>query len=44
MKIPIASDHADGAAKCVVLQILKDLRVDVNDLGTHSEVSVDYPE
>jgi ribose 5-phosphate isomerase B len=44
MKIPIASDHAGYAAKCVVLQILKDLRVDVDDLGTHSEDSVDYPE
>ena len=44
MKIPIASDHAGYAAKCVVLQILKDLRVDVDDLGTHSENSVDYPE
>ena len=44
MKIPIASDHAGYSSKCVVLQILKDLRVDVDDLGTHSEVSVDYPE
>jgi ribose 5-phosphate isomerase B len=44
MKIPIASDHAGYTAKCVVLQILKDLRVDVDDLGTHSEDSVDYPE
>ena len=44
MKIPIASDHAGYAAKCVVLQILKALRVDVDDLGTHSEDSVDYPE
>jgi ribose 5-phosphate isomerase B len=44
MKIPIASDHAGYAAKRVVVQILKDLLVDVDDLGTHSEDSVDYPE
>ena len=44
MKIPTANDHAGYAAKCVVLQILKALRADVDDLGTHSEDSVDYPE
>ena len=44
MKVSIASDHAGFKAKRIVLEILKDLRVHVDDFGTHSEDSVDYPE
>jgi ribose 5-phosphate isomerase B len=44
MIIPIASDHAGYAAKEIALKILTDLGFDVNDMGVHSEDSVDYPD
>ena len=43
MKIAIASDHGGYALKEQVKQHLLERGVDVEDLGTHSEDSVDYP-
>lgn len=44
MKIAIASDHAGFSMKEKVEQWLKDAGHTVNDLGAHSEDSVDYPD
>lgn len=44
MTIPIASDHAGFPAKEKIISILKKSGLEVLDLGTHSEESVDYPE
>lgn len=44
MKIALASDHAGFAAKEKLKPLLRDLGVDFEDLGTVSEVSVDYPD
>ena len=43
MKIAIASDHGGYALKEQVKQHLLERGVEVEDLGTHSEDSVDYP-
>jgi len=43
MKIAIASDHAGFEMKSAIIKYLKDKNVDVADLGTDSEASVDYP-
>ena len=42
MKIAIASDHAGFELKKMILNDLPDL--DIKDLGTYSEDSVDYPD
>ena len=44
MKIAIASDHAAFALKAELAAWLRDLGHEVEDLGTHSEDSVDYPD
>lgn len=44
MIIPIASDHAGYPAKEIVKKILKEMGHEPEDLGTHSEDSVDYPD
>ncbi|MFN2492931.1 MAG: ribose 5-phosphate isomerase B [Pyrinomonadaceae bacterium] len=44
MKIALASDHAGYAEKERLKPLLKDLGFDVDDLGTASEESVDYPD
>lgn len=44
MKVFIASDHAGFALKRAILQHLRSKGVEVEDLGTHSEDSVDYPD
>lgn len=44
MKLPIASDHAGFQAKEKVKTILSELGVEVEDLGTFNEDSVDYPD
>jgi len=44
MKIALASDHAGYAEKERLKPLLRDLGLDVNDLGTVSEESVDYPD
>jgi ribose 5-phosphate isomerase B len=44
MKIAIASDHAAFALKAELAGWLRELGHEVEDLGTHSEESVDYPD
>ena len=44
MKIALASDHAGYAEKERLKTVLADLGVEFEDLGTGSEVSVDYPD
>ena len=43
MKIAIGSDHAGYRLKEHLVQVLKEDGHAVDDLGTHSEESVDYP-
>ena len=43
MKISIASDHAAYNEKQEIIKHLLDKRLDILDLGTNSEESVDYP-
>lgn len=44
MKIALASDHAGFSEKERLKPLLVELGLDVNDLGTTSEDSVDYPD
>ncbi len=44
MKIFIASDHAGFALKRSILQHLRATGQEVEDLGTYSQDSVDYPD
>ena len=44
MKIALASDHAGFAEKEKLKPLLRDLGLEVEDLGTVSEESVDYPD
>lgn len=44
MKISIASDHAGFALKQQIADALKGMGHDVEDFGTDSEESVDYPD
>ena len=44
MKIAIASDHAAVELKTSLVSYLTELGHDVNDLGTHTGESVDYPD
>src|SRR5688572_7453485 len=44
MKIALASDHAGYAEKERLKPLLQDLGLEVDDLGTTSEDSVDYPD
>jgi len=44
MRIAIASDHAGYAEKERLKELLADLGVEFDDLGTVSEESVDYPD
>jgi len=44
MKIALASDHAGYAEKERLKPLLTDLGLEVEDLGTASEESVDYPD
>jgi len=44
MKIALASDHAGYAEKERLKPLLTDLGLEVEDLGTVSEESVDYPD
>ena len=43
MKIAVASDHGGFALKEMVKKHLEQRNLEVLDLGTHSEESVDYP-
>ncbi len=44
MKIALASDHAGFSEKEKLRLVLEDLGLEVADLGTVSESSVDYPD
>ncbi len=44
MKIALASDHAGYYEKEKIKSVLRDLGVEFEDLGTASDVSVDYPD
>jgi len=44
MKIALASDHAGYAEKEKLKPLLNELGLEVDDLGTVSEESVDYPD
>jgi RpiB/LacA/LacB family sugar-phosphate isomerase len=44
MKVALASDHAGFAEKERLKPLLKELGLEVADLGTVSEDSVDYPD
>jgi|SRR5690348_16628359 RpiB/LacA/LacB family sugar-phosphate isomerase len=44
MKIALGSDHAGYSEKEKLKPLLQELGVDVSDLGTTSEQSVDYPD
>jgi ribose 5-phosphate isomerase B len=44
MRIAIGADHAGYALKQHLVDTLKELGHEVDDHGTHSEESVDYPE
>ena len=44
MKVIIGSDHAGFNLKKAVVQFLKDEKIEVEDIGTDSEESVDYPD
>jgi ribose 5-phosphate isomerase B len=44
MKIAIGSDHAGYILKQAIASQLKDSGYDVEDFGTHSTASVDYPD
>lgn len=43
MKIAIGSDHGGFELKVGLIRFLKDARYDVEDMGTHSKESCDYP-
>lgn len=42
-KIVIGSDHAGYSLKLAVIEHLKEIGVEVLDVGTDSEASCDYP-
>lgn len=44
MKIFTASDHGGYKLRKVIIGYLRDLKKDVEDLGTDSEESVDFPD
>lgn len=44
MKIALASDHGGYQMKNIIAQNLKNQGFEIDDLGTNSEESVDYPD
>ena len=44
MKVAIGSDHAGYKAKQRAIEALRELGAEVDDVGTHSEASCDYPD
>ena len=44
MKVAAGSDHAGLTAKTKAIEVLEKLGCEVEDLGTHSESSCDYPD
>lgn len=44
MKVVIASDHGGYSLKKEILKFLKESKISFEDLGCHSDASVDYPD
>jgi len=44
MKVAVGSDHGGYAAKRKATEVLQELGHEVEDVGTHSEASCDYPD
>ena len=44
MRVGIGSDHAGVAYKSALIDLMRELGHDVQDFGTNSEESVDYPD
>jgi ribose 5-phosphate isomerase B len=44
MKVAVGSDHAGYSAKLKAIEALRELDCEVNDLGTDTEASCDYPD
>jgi ribose 5-phosphate isomerase B len=44
MRVAVAADHAGYPLKDMVLETVKDLGHEAQDLGTHNTDSVDYPD
>ena len=44
MRIAIGSDHAGFQFKTLLIALMQSMGHDVQDFGTHSEESVDYPD
>jgi ribose 5-phosphate isomerase B len=44
MKVALGADHAGFELKDALKRVLDSLGVSYDDLGTHSEASVDYPD
>jgi len=44
LRIAIGSDHAGFQFKTLLIDLMQDMGHEVEDFGTHSEQSVDYPD
>lgn len=44
MKVAIGSDHAGRPARLRAIEVLRQLGCEVEDVGTHSDASCDYPD
>lgn len=44
MKIAIGSDHAGFEMKTLIIKIIREMGFQINDMGTDSSCSVDYPD
>lgn len=44
MKVAIGCDHGGFHLKETIKEVLKDMKIDFTDFGTHSTESVDYPD
>ena len=44
MKVAVGSDHAGLKAKRRAIEVLQALGCEVDDVGTHTEASCDYPD
>ncbi|GAB5555973.1 MAG: ribose 5-phosphate isomerase B [Schleiferiaceae bacterium] len=44
MKLSIGADHAGFEYKGRIVELLKERGIEVEDFGTHSEESMDYPD
>lgn len=44
MKVAVGSDHGGLDLKETVISVLKELQLDVTDVGTHDRNSCDYPD